>query len=170
MSAFQPARFVVLLAFVPGLLAAATKTATIGLFAEVLPACSAGSTAPTDLGQFGTFDFGTRSLLSTALEVTGQPGNGALRVNCLTNTPYQVLISAGGSGNVNARRLSGPNAQIAYNLYTSSNYQTVWDNTVGISRTGTGQDQWLPIYGRVPAQRSPAAGIYRDTVTVTVKW
>ncbi len=170
MYGYRPVQFVALLALAPGLLCAASKTATIGLFAEILPACSAGSTAANDLGQFGTFDLGTHSILRSQLDVVGQPGNGALRVNCLSNTPYQVLISAGGSGNVNARRLQGPSAQIAYNLYTSASYQTVWDNTVGISRTGTGQDQWLPVYGRVPAQRSPAAGIYRDTVTVTVKW
>ena len=170
MFSYLPVHIVALLALAPGLLAAATKTATIGLFAEVLPACSAGSTAANDVGQFGTFDFGTHSILSTQMDMAGQPGNGALRINCLSNTPYQVLLSAGVSGNVNARSMVGPSAQIAYNLYTSSSYQTVWDNTVGISRTGNGQDQWLPIYGRLPAQRSPASGIYRDTVTVTVKW
>lgn len=171
MPSHWPVLLLAVAVFVPSFaLAATTKTASISLSAEVLPACSAGSTATDSLGQFGTLDLGTHSTLGSPLDVTGQQGNGALRVNCASNTPYRVLISAGDSGNVNARRMTGPGAQIRYNLYTSASYQTVWDNSQGASFNGTGADQWLPVYARVPAQPAPVAGIYRDTVTVTVQW
>ena len=153
------------------LIAATSKTASIGLTAEVLPACSAGSTAPATLGQFGVLDFGTYFSLTALVSVTSQIGNGSLRVNCLLNTPYRVLLSAGGSGSVAARRMTGPAAaQINYNLYTSSAYTTVWDNTTGVTGTGSGTDQYLQVYGRVPAQAAPTPGTYTDTITVTVSW
>ena len=168
-----PWRWLLLLLVIcsPSTLTAASKTATIGLSAEVLPACSAGSTVPATLGQFGTLDFGTYFSLSVLVSITSQIGNGSLRVNCLLNTPYKVLLSAGGSGNVAARRMTGPaSAQINYNLYTNATYATVWDNTTGVAGTGTGTDQYLQVYGRVPAQSAPTVGTYTDTITVTVSW
>lgn len=160
-----------LMACSPSALFAATKTASISLLAEVLPACSAGSTVPATLGQFGTLDFGTHFSLTALVSQTSQIGNGSLRVNCLNTTPYKVLISAGGSGNVAARRMVGPGAaQVAYNLYTSAAYSTVWDNTNGVSGVGNGADQYLPVYGRIPVQTTPVPGTYTDTVTVTVSW
>ncbi|RPO38315.1 hypothetical protein IPC1191_26805 [Pseudomonas aeruginosa] len=30
--------------------------------------------------------------------------------------------------------------------------------------------KWYPIYGLVPAQTTPVAGTYRDTVNVTISW
>lgn len=152
-------------------LSAATKTATIGLTAEVLPACSAGSTVPATLGQFGTLDFGTYFALNVLVTRASTVGNGSLRVNCLLNTPYKVLLSAGGSGNVAARRMTGPSAAlINYNLYTSATYLTVWDNTNGVAGTGSGTDQYLQVFGLVPAQAAPTPGTYTDTITVTVIW
>ncbi|MGY4531733.1 spore coat protein U-like protein [Pseudomonas sp. TE3786] len=159
---FSPSAFVA---------AAGSKTASIGLSAEVLPACSAGSTAPATLGQFGVLDFGTYFSLTALVSVTSQIGNGSLRINCLLNTPYRVLLSAGGSGSVAARRMTGPaSAQINYNLYTNATYATVWDNTTGVTGTGSGTDQYLQVYGRVPAQPAPTPGTYTDTITVTVSW
>ncbi|BAN46596.1 hypothetical protein PCA10_08640 [Metapseudomonas resinovorans NBRC 106553] len=150
---------------------AATKSATIGFSAEVLPACSIGGTAPGNQGQFGTLDFGSHFSLSSVINLASTVGNGSLRVNCLTGTPYRVLMSGGGSNNVNARRMTGPgSAQVAYNLYTSSSYLSVWDNSVGVTGVGNGSDQHLAVYGRVPAQATPAPGVYSDTVVVTVSW
>jgi spore coat protein U-like protein len=39
-----------------------------------------------------------------------------------------------------------------------------------VSATGNGADQTFTIYGRVPAQTTPAPGTYTDTVTVTVTY
>lgn len=67
--------------------------------------------------------------------------------------------------------MTGPSAaQVSYNLYTSATYATVWDNSIGVTGTGNGQDQLLPVYGRVPVQAAPLSGTYTDTVTVTVSW
>ncbi len=155
----------------PEVTLSASKTASIGVSAELLPACTAGSSQPGNLGDFGTLDFGNHFALDTAITAVAQGSAGGLRVNCMANTPYQVLIDGGSSGDVNARALLGPAAeQITYNLYTDASYATVWNDSSGVSALGSGADQWLSVYGRVPAQAAPGPGQYSDTVTVTVSW
>jgi len=46
-------------------------------------------------------------------------------------------------------------------------------NTVStdtVAATGNGASQSYTVYGRVPAQTTPAPGTYTDTVTVTVTY
>lgn len=151
-------------------LPAVDKTATIGLSVEVLPACQAGTVTGGGVS-FGALDFGTHFALNNTLSKAGQPNAGAVRVNCQQNVPYRVLINGGQSGVVVNRRMLGPGAaQISYNLYTAADYATVWDNSTGVTGIGNGQDQWLPVYGRIPAQAVPQAGNYSDVLTVTVGW
>lgn len=159
-----------LLLLTPGVLPAVDKTATVGLSVEVLPACQAGGDSGSGVS-FGTLDFGTHLRLDNLIERVGQPGAGALRINCQQNIPYRVLINAGHSGTTSNRQMAGPGADVvSYNLYTSADHTTVWDNTTGVSAMGNGQDQWLPVYARVPAQGAPLPGNYSDTLTVTVSW
>lgn len=149
---------------------AVDKTATIGLQVEVLPACQAGSVNGGSI-DFGTLSFGTHFSLNNAVSAIGQPNAGALRVNCQQNVPYRVLINGGHSGAVGNRRMVGPSAaELSYNLYTAADYATVWDNSTGVTGMGNGRDQWLPVYGRVPAQAVSQIGSYGDTLTVTVSW
>jgi len=159
-----------LLLMAPAVLPAVDKTATIGLNVEVLPACQAGSSSGSGVS-FGTLDFGTHLRLDNLITQVGQPDAGALRVNCQQNIPYRVLINAGHSGTTSNRQMVGPgSAVVSYNLYTGADYAIVWDNSTGVSATGNGQDQWLAIYARVPAQNAPPPGSYSDTLTVTVSW
>ena len=64
-------------------------------------------------------------------------------------------------------------ATINYSLYTDAGRTTVWGNTVGtdaVSATGNGASQSYTVYGRVPAQTTPAPATYTDTITVTVTY
>ncbi|RUY19730.1 spore coat U domain-containing protein, partial [Mesorhizobium sp. M7A.F.Ca.US.001.04.2.1] len=48
-----------------------------------------------------------------------------------------------------------------------------WGITVGtdtVAGTGNGNVQNLTVYGRVPPQTTPAAGVYTDTVAITVTY
>ena len=52
---------------------------------------------------------------------------------------------------------------------------TVWGNTTGaggnvVSKTADGTVQSTQVFGRVPPQLTPSAGVYTDTVTVTVTY
>ncbi|CNI94149.1 sigma-fimbriae subunit [Yersinia bercovieri] len=148
------------------------KTANITVSATLLPSCIVGTVAgdPTNLG--GTLNFGSASILNSQIAVTGQVGSGAISIQCSKSTQFTVLLSAGQSGNVNSRYLTGgPASQhVNYNLYTDAAHSQIWNNTVGVSQVATGQAVTLIVYGLIPIQSTPAVGIYTDTIQVTVNW
>ncbi len=117
-----------------------------------------------------TLNFGTVGLLASAIDATSSLG-----VQCSRGTPYNVGLDAGlhGGGNINARKMTLGARSIGYQLYRDPGRTNTWGNTVGtdtIAGTGTGNTQSLTVYGRVPAQPTPPAGTYHDTVTVTVTY
>ncbi|WP_174847551.1 Csu type fimbrial protein [Yersinia artesiana] len=150
---------------------AVSKTANITVNATLLSTCIAGTTV-SGTTSFGTLNFGTATVLSTPIAVTGQANAGAISVQCSKNTSFTVLLSAGQSGSVSSRYLVGgpTNQHVNYNLYTDSAHSHIWDNIVGISQVASGQPVILPVYGLIPIQSTPAAGIYTDTIQVTVNW
>lgn len=117
---------------------------------------------------FGAVGGGTTPQLDGALQLTAR---------CTDGLPYTVGLSAGQvAGNTIAdRRLgldgSGPGL-IAYQLYLDSARSQIWgDGATGavFGDTGSGADQAITVYGRVPAgQPLPPGGVYRDTVTATI--
>ncbi|BEN06175.1 TPA: spore coat U domain-containing protein [Serratia marcescens] len=147
-----------------------SKTATLGVSATLLSACEAGSSSGGNVS-FGTLNFGTLYFLSTATSVAGQQNAGAIRVKCTNGTSYSVLLGGGQSGNTAARYLqSAAGQRVNYNLYTNAAHSTIWDNLTGVSQTANGSDNWLPVYGMIPAQSTPPTGSYTDTVQVTINW
>ncbi|WP_223819707.1 Csu type fimbrial protein [Cupriavidus cauae] len=118
-------------------------------------------------------DFGTRGLLSADATATG-----TITARCTNGSPYTLAINAGTSAGASVanRRMqrSGGTEQIGYQLYQNAAYSVPWgDGTTGtsvLSATGTGATQSYTVYGRVPAQQTPVAGTYADTVTVTVTY
>ena len=118
----------------------------------------------------GMLNFGNVGLLTAAL-----PGTSTVSVQCASGTPYNVGLDGGqnSGGNINARRmLLGANT-VGYQLYRNPGRTLVWGNTVGtntVAGTGNGSTQNLTVYGQVPAQATPPAGTYNDTITVTVTY
>jgi spore coat protein U-like protein len=58
-------------------------------------------------------------------------------------------------------------------MYSDASRTVNWGNTSGtdtVAGTGNGSAQVLTIYGRVPAQTTPAPATYNDTVTVTINY
>ena len=104
-------------------------------------------------------------------------GASSFTVNCPTGTPYAVALSEGGSGDFNQRQMSEvltPTNKLNYNLYTDGTYTSVWGDDIGatttVSGTGTGTQQFLTPFVRVPAQTTPPPGDYSDMVTITVAY
>lgn len=118
-------------------------------------------------------DFGTRGVLAAASTATG-----TITARCTNGSPYTLSMNAGTSAgaSVGNRRMqrSGGTEQVSYQLYQNAGYSIPWgDGTAGtnvLSGTGTGTPQTYTVYGRVPAQLTPVAGTYVDTVTVTVTY
>lgn len=116
-------------------------------------------------------DFGTKGVLDAATDQTSTIG-----VQCTTGQTYNVGLSAGaGSGATTAvRKMTGPGAAtINYSLYRDTARTLLWGVTIGtdtLAGTGNGDVQNLTVYGRVPSQVTPAAGVYTDTVAITVTY
>ena len=113
--------------------------------------------------------FATQSALASPVT-----GSGQLTVQCTNNDAYRVSLSGGLLGTVTSRTMTGLTSSIRYQLYLDGGYATVWgDGTSGTSQLtgiGTGLVQVIPIYARVPAQATPAPGVYTDTVTATIQF
>jgi spore coat protein U-like protein len=117
-----------------------------------------------------TLDFGTQGVLSANIDQTN-----TIQVQCTNTTPYNIGLDVGiGSGaTVAVRKMTSGGVTINYSLYSNAGRTTVWGNTIGtdtVASTGTGAAQNFTVYGRVPAQTTPAPATYTDTVTVTVTY
>ncbi|VVD64033.1 Csu type fimbrial protein [Pandoraea anhela] len=113
--------------------------------------------------------FATQSALESPVASSGQ-----LTVQCTKNDAFRVSLSGGLLGTVTARKMTGLTSSVGYQLYLDSSYATIWgDGTAGTSQltgVGTGLIQVIPIFALVPAQSTPAPGVYTDTVTATIQF
>lgn len=116
-----------------------------------------------------TLDFGTQGLLGSDVDASS-----VLRPRCSNTTPYQLGLNNGLYAIGSTRRMrSGLSDHVSYELYRDSARSQRWGDTLNIdtvSGTGNGLDQPATVYGRVPSQTTPPAGIYTDTVTVTITY
>ena len=97
-----------------------------------------------------------------------------IQVQCTNTTPYNIGLNAGTAtgATVTTRKMTNGGATVGYALYSNAGMTTNWGNTVGtdtVSGTGNGAQPYT-VYGQVPAQSTPAAGTYTDTITVTVTY
>lgn len=114
-------------------------------------------------------DFGTYS--GTLLNATS-----TITVACINKTPYNVGLNAGTAtgATVTTRKMTGPSSSLlSYSLFRDSGHTQNWGNTVGtdtLPGTGTGNQQFLTVYGQIPAGQYATPGSYLDTVIVTVTY
>lgn len=116
-------------------------------------------------------NFGTHSILNDKIE-----GSGSISVLCTTGEPYFITLGAGiaPGATVNDRRMTSQSGDtIQYQLYQDAPRTKIWgvtQNVNAVAGTGTGSAETIPIYGLVPSQTTPRAGVYTDTVTVTLNY
>jgi spore coat protein U-like protein len=114
-------------------------------------------------------NFPSAGLLDEALQATAN-----LNVRCTNTNAWRISLGSGSSGSVAGRRMQrlGGGGSVAYQLYTDSPRSTVWgDGTAGtawVTGIGTGQNQSVTVFGRVPPQATPIPGTYRDTIVATI--
>jgi spore coat protein U-like protein len=141
---------------------AATTSSNFTVQITIAAACTINSAS--------NLDFGTNGVLAANVDQTS-----TINVQCTDTTPYNIGLDAGtGSGaTVASRKMTSGGATVNYALYSNAARTTVWGNTVStdtVAATGNGASQSFTVYGRVPAQTTPAPGTYTDTVTVTVTY
>lgn len=151
------------LASSPTWLGAATKTTTFAVRLTLTADCTI---SVADL------DFGSRGVLAANVDQTS-----AMQVTCSNSAPYQVGLDAGttaGSSIANRLLAAGTGAAtVQYQIYRDSNRSQIWGNTPGtdtVDGVGNGNAQPITLYGRVPPQPTPAAGVYTATVTATINF
>lgn len=86
---------------------------------------------------------------------------------------YTMTLSTGSSGAYSTRQMSNGANRLSYNLYSDAAFTKIWGNGAGGSTTVRGTidmkgattiTMQVSVYGRVPAQTTPAAGGYSDTI------
>lgn len=155
--------------------------AVIGLLAALYPAramaaatCTASATGPA-FGTYNPFDTNARtangSIVATCT-YTGGPG--------VTTINLVAHYGTGNSGNyANRYMLSGSN-RLYYNIYFDAAFTRIRGDGTGGSVAGSAtlrvrasdrtDSVSSTIYGRIPAGQDAAAGLYSDTIMVTITY
>ncbi len=146
---------------VAGTAQSATKSTTFQVTANVSQNCVI-SASPLAFGIFN----GTNDLANST----------PITVYCTSGTAFAVGLNDGLNASAGLRRMAGTGTDyLAYNLYTTNAYSTVWDTSNTVPGTGSGMTtaQTLTVYGRLLASDNTGAvgaGSYADTVTATITY
>ncbi len=142
---------------------AATTTSTFPVTVTIVAGCTITGAS--------TLNFGSQGALAANVDASS-----TVQVQCTNTTPYNIGLDAGtgvGASTALRKMTSGGGSTVNYAMYTDSGRTINWGNAVGtdtVAGSGTGTAQSYTVYGRVPAQPTPAPGVYNDTVTVTVTY
>jgi len=153
---------VVLTVMLSGSAFGSTTTSTFQSQVTITASCTILSTT--------TLDFGSNGVLTANIDQTS-----TIQVQCTNTTPYNIGFNAGTAtgATVTTRKMTSGANTVNYSLFSDSGRTTNWGNTVGtdtVASTGTGASQSFTVYGRVPAQSTPAPATYTDTITATVTY
>ncbi|WP_392506485.1 Csu type fimbrial protein [Rickettsia sp. 2024-CO-Wats] len=93
-------------------------------------------------------------------------------IKCTLGTNYTVSLNAGTApaATTSIRKMTGlvnTTSYLPYNLYSNAGRMQNWGNQSSDWVMGTGLDQTLTIYGKIP---QGASDTYNDTITVTVAY
>lgn len=140
--------------------------------ADVVQGCVVATAGPS---LWGTIDLGNVSGVAsgTATAALVTPEGAGIQINCTPGTAASVAADLGRFASGGTRRLSlagDPTHTIPYRLYVNGG-ATEW-TTQSISLTfGANLSRLtLPVIGTATLSGSQKAGVYADTVHVTVSW
>ncbi|MEF9438010.1 MAG: spore coat U domain-containing protein [Candidatus Mariimomonas ferrooxydans] len=149
----------------------ATKIILIVLVLSYANGASAACNVSTTPVNFGSYDiFSTAPLDST----------GSITVACDEQPAPTVTIAIGpspNSGGFNPRqiKLTTGSDLLNYNLYTNNNRTRIWGDGSGSTSTMSKKVKrnkpWTPsVFGRIPPIQDVLAGLYTETLAVTITW
>jgi spore coat protein U-like protein len=98
---------------------------------------------------------------------------GAVRATCNSGLPYTIALSGGGHEVAGQRRMRDGSEYVSYDLYSDAGRSQRWGDGAPdpvLVGTGTGVEQPIPVYGRVPSGQAVGSGTYTDTVTATITY
>lgn len=144
-------------------------TSTFQVSASVVTGCIISD---TNTGLFGTLDFGTQSGISTRSISSSLLQNAAITLACTPGTALSMSIN-GGSNYTTTRNLkhTSDTNTVPYSLYANASHTTEIpvNSAVALSYSNA-NNITLPIYGLLQLSGPTRAGLYTDTLTVTLSW
>lgn len=111
-------------------------------------------------------DFGTAGIIGEDIDADTDIG-----ITCTPGTGYDITIDGGQSGDPDHRQMVSGGDTIDYDLYSDAGRHVPWGTSPAstVSGSGSGQQQTLGVYGRIPPQQA-VAGHYADIVVVTITY
>lgn len=149
----------------------AANTTVINLI--VTNGCRLNSSSAITGVALGVLNFGQSMTTNSAIDAETTGANNGIYLRCTPGTNVAIKINAGlyGTGTTRNMRRSGFTTNLNYQIYKDAMRSQIWDNTTGVTHTFVNDSEvYFPIYGRVLAQTTPPAGIYTDTLLVTVEY
>jgi len=152
-----------LLFLLPAPLTAANDVSMLPAAALVSPNCKF-------TGENVTLSFGTYDPVSANV-ARDQDAMAKFQLRCVKGTSASVSLNEGLYAAGSMRRMRGGDGYLNYQMYTDASRSSVWNtsNTVTYSST-TPVPKHFSIYGRIPAGQDVSAGVYMDTVTLSVSF
>lgn len=126
----------------------------------------------TNTGVFGTLDFGTQSGVATSTVNASFVQSTSINLACTPGTTLSMSINQG-SNFTTTRNLKLPNFTntVPYTLFSNASRTTVIPVNQAVSLSYSNANIiTLPIYGQLQLPGTARAGVYTDTLTVTLSW
>ena len=157
-------------------MANAADTATFAVSAQIVPGCALIGSQQTSGINFGTLNFGSYPATQSGPVGASVTGGSALQLDCTPGVQLNVSVNGGlhasnGGTQRNVVRNGGTNA-VVYSLYTSAAATTAIPvgQSVSVTAPSSGVVN-LPIYGIATLPGTGlVAGVYTDTLQVTLSW
>ncbi len=154
-----------------------TVSQSFQLRASIVRGCLLG-TGSVDASSFGVLSFGQFGSLPSDVQASSSEGAGTIVLNCTPGTPVSVSLGTGlhSSNIASGRYLAKGTERLRYQLYQDAANSTIW------GASGAGGSALNLTFGSAGVQRytvharlfststMPSAGIYSDTVTVTISY
>lgn len=153
-----------------------TVSETFQVNATIEQGCVFGSGGDSTVTDLGTIDFGTLAAIDTVIDASSSASAGSIVLTCTPGMSLTISIDYGqNNGSSSARYLALDDATLAYQLYQDAARATVWGSSAEglamIISSFPSTTTTYPVYARLHAVSSlPPAGIYSDTVTVTLSY
>jgi len=144
-------------------------TSTFQVTASIVAGCVISGTST---GVFGTLDFGTQSGVATSTVNASFVQSTSINLACTPGTTLSMSINQG-SNFTTTRNLKLPNFTntVPYTLFSNASRTTVIPVNQAVSLSYSNANNiTLPIYGQLQLPGTARAGVYTDTLTVTLSW
>lgn len=146
-----------------------TSSTTFQVSASIVAGCVVSG---TNTGIFGTLNFGTQSGLATNSVSASYVQSSTINLACTPGTTLSMTIN-GGSNYTSTRNLKLANNTntVPYYLYSNAARTTPIPVNMAVPLSYSNANNiTLPIYGSLQLPGPTRAGVYSDTLSVTLTW